>query len=210
MKQIQIFALILIVSACSSGFKERKDPTESKPGRTLEIKPLIVDTSQEDGWGADIRMSISNILKTDSSSEYWINSTYKNSNVGFQISIPSHIPKQSENLPQVLIIKSSGIISNNFLKALADLYKERVDPASEFIPSERVAFIDLKEFAKRVTGKEGEPQTETKEYKLFFEAKNADDNAEIFMNINEKEKWIELKEKDNGYRREVIKFLTKK
>ncbi|MBK7292200.1 MAG: hypothetical protein IPI78_19380 [Chitinophagaceae bacterium] len=46
--------------------------------------------------------------------------------------------------------------------------------------------------------------------KAFFEAENPDDNAELYININEAEHWIEIKEKDEGYRKQVIKGLTTK
>ena len=46
--------------------------------------------------------------------------------------------------------------------------------------------------------------------KLFFENNDPDGYAELYVNINEKEQWIELREKDEGYRRQVTKFLTAK
>jgi len=42
---------------------------------------------------------------------------------------------------------------------------------------------------------------------LFFDIRN--DEAELFVNINQTEKWIELKEKDEEYRPLLIEALSK-
>jgi hypothetical protein len=44
--------------------------------------------------------------------------------------------------------------------------------------------------------------------KLFFQGEKEDDYAELYLNINETEHWIELKEKDEEYRPIIIKLLT--
>jgi len=44
--------------------------------------------------------------------------------------------------------------------------------------------------------------------KLFFETEDPEDHAELYVNINEKEHWLEIREKDESYRRQIIKFLT--
>ena len=56
-------------------------------------------------------------------------------------------------------------------------------------------FVNLKEFAKSVTGEEGQPYTTANEYKLFFEGKEDGDYTEIYLNINLNEDWIELAKK---------------
>jgi len=79
-----------------------------------------------------------------------------------------------------------------------------------FINSAKLAFVDLNEFAKSKFGKDAIPQTDAKEMKLFFETQDPDDYAELYVNINDKEHWLELREKDEGFRKQVIKFLTAK
>lgn len=79
-----------------------------------------------------------------------------------------------------------------------------------FITIKRLAFIDLNEFAKAQFGQELANKTTVKEMKVFFEAENPDDNAELYININESEHWLEIREKEDSYRKQVIKGLTTK
>ena len=46
--------------------------------------------------------------------------------------------------------------------------------------------------------------------KLFFETEDPEDYAELYVNINDKEHWLEIREKDEEYRKQVIKFLSAK
>jgi len=177
---------------------------------TFPVKELFVDKGDEEGWGADIRLSITEILKTDTSVTYFANSLYDKENVGLEITIPTASPKSEKELAQVLTLQSSGNISDNFVQTLSKLYKEKMDTTLHFVASKRIAFIDLNEFAKAKLGQELANKTAAKEMKVFFEAENPDDNAELYININEAEHWIEIKEKDEGYRKQVIKGLTTK
>ena len=90
------------------------------------------------------------------------------------------------------------------------MYKLKDDTAKHFISSAKLAFVDLNEFAKAKFGKDAVPHTDAKEMKLFFETEDPEDYAELYVNINDKEHWLELREKDEGYREQVIKFLTAK
>jgi hypothetical protein len=85
-----------------------------------------------------------------------------------------------------------------------------VDTTLHFVASKRVAFIDLNEFAKVKIGRELSNRTAAKEMKIFFEDENPDNNGELFININDEEHWLEIREKDEGYRKQVIKGLTAK
>jgi hypothetical protein len=68
-------------------------------------------------------------------------------------------------------------------------------------------FVNLKTMAKNLSGKDAEPYTSTNEYKLFFERNKK--YAELYLNINSEEHWIELNEKDEEYRPFIIDFLKK-
>jgi hypothetical protein len=109
-----------------------------------------------------------------------------------------------------LTIKTCGGSSDNLLALLSKLYKLKVETLKHFIDSAKLSFVDLNEFAKAKFGKDAVPHTDAKEMKLFFETEDPEDYAELYVNINEKEHWLELKEKDEGYRKQVIKFLTAK
>ena len=141
---------------------------------------------------------------------YFANSLYEGKNIGLQVTIPSDSPKNENELAQILTFASSGVISHNFIVTLSKLYKEKIDQNIHFISSKRVAFIDLNEFAKSRFGKETVNKSTAKEMKVFFEAENPDDNAELYININETEHWLEIREKDEGYRKQVNKGLSTK
>jgi hypothetical protein len=93
---------------------------------------------------------------------------------------------------------------------LSKLYKLRDDTAKHFISLAKLAFVDLNEFAKAKFGKDAIPHAGEKEMKLFFETEDPEDYAELYLNINEKEHWLEIREKNKRYRRQVIKFLSAK
>ena len=76
------------------------------------------------------------------------------------------------------------------------------------VNSAKLAFVDLNEFAKAKFGTEAIPHMEAKQMKLFFETEDPEDYAEFYVNINEKEQWLEIREKDQSHRRQIIKFLT--
>ena len=213
---IKIFSFIWVVTLLSctnnnSSKKEARIRTDIiQSSDSLHAKELIIDNGDEEGWGADIRLSIVKIEKTDTSIAYFANSLYEGKNIGLQVTIPSTAPKNENELAQILTLTSSGIISENFIATLSKLYKQKIDPNIHFISSKEVAFIDLNEFAKSRFGKEPVNKSTAKEMKLFFEAKNPDDYAELYININEKEHWLEIREKDEGYRKQVINGFSSK
>jgi hypothetical protein len=93
---------------------------------------------------------------------------------------------------------------------LSRLYKLKFDTTKHFVGFAKLAFVDLNEFARAKFGKDAVPHTDAKEMKLFFETEDPDDYAELYVNINDKEHWLEIREKDKGYREQVIKFLSAK
>ncbi|HEX5153611.1 MAG TPA: hypothetical protein VFW07_19315 [Parafilimonas sp.] len=212
----RLFIIILTAAFCSCNNSDNSkantttDPKQVVAKDTFPVKELFVDKGDEEGWGADIRLSITEIVKTDTSITYFANSLYYNKNVGLKIIIPTASPKNEKELAQILTLQSSGNISDNLVQTLSKLYKEKADTTLHFVSSKRIAFIDLNEFAKAQFGQEPANKTTAKEMKIFFEAKNPDDNAELYININEAEHWLEIREKDEGYRKQVIKGLTTK
>ena len=45
--------------------------------------------------------------------------------------------------------------------------------------------------------------------KLFYESANENEYAELYLNINENEHWVEIREKDEEYRKAVLGFLSR-
>lgn len=212
----RLFIIILTAAFCSCNNSDNSkantttDTKQVATKDTYQVKELFVDKGDEEGWGADIRLSITEIAKTDTSIIYFANSLYDNKNVGLKIIIPTASPINEKELAQILTLQSSGNISDNLVQTLSKLYKVKADTTLHFVSSKRIAFIDLNEFAKAQFGQEQANKTTAKEMKVFFEAENPDDNAELYININEAEHWLEIREKDEGYRKQVIKGLTTK
>ncbi|MEO6981256.1 MAG: hypothetical protein ABI113_22875 [Mucilaginibacter sp.] len=196
---IVVSVLSFTASSCLSSHNNGGQNTANFP-----VKPLIIFDNKEDGWGGDIRLSIVNINESDSSTLYKAVSDYKGKKLGLLIFIPK--AKESSNgFGKGIILKSMGEESDNLLNTLAELYKQHIDPNSKFISSVSVGYVDLSEFAKSLTGKTDDASSATGEYKLFFE--NKGDEAELFLNINPNDKWVDLREKDEEYRPSVIKAL---
>src|SRR4051812_6371304 len=85
----------------------RADLVQSSNKDTFPAKELFVDKGDEEGWGADIRLSITEISKTDTSITYFANSVYGKENIGLKIIIPTASPKSKGELAQVLTLQSS-------------------------------------------------------------------------------------------------------
>lgn len=206
--------LALILLSCNNGkksekgIKVREDLGQSSD--SLPSKELVIVKDDEEGWGTDIRLSIVKAEKTDTLITYFVSSHYDGRIIGFKMSIPSSPPKNGSDLAQILTFTSIGVASDYFISTLSKLYKQKVDQDIHFISSKGVAFIDLDALAKSQFGNVPVNKTSAKEMKIFFEAENPDDNAELYININEKEHWVEIKEKDEGYRKQVIKGFTTK
>lgn len=208
--------VIIIVMATFISCRNSHQPTSNTMAEvsqvvykeTLPLKEMVVDNGEEDGWGADVRLSIVEISKTDTSTIYTIQSLDSNKTVGFTIIIPTDLPSDKNELAQFLTIQSCGDISNNFIQTLSRLYSEPLHRTCQFVTSKRVVFIDLNEFAKFRLGQEPVNRTTAKEMKLFFESDSEEHYGELFINVNELERWVEIREKDAGYRRQVVKGLT--
>jgi hypothetical protein len=208
-----IFRLVILTTliGCSQNSIKTDQNSNTSNKHTFPIKPLIIDNGEEsEGWGADIRLSLIEIISTQSSTIYKAVSSYKGKNIGFEINIPKNISESEKGGPQILTIKSNGEVSDNLLDALSDLYKQKSNKRRKFAKVVLTDFIDLNEFSEKTFGKEAVTKTKTKELKVFFTTKNPDNSSELYLNINDTENWIEIKEKDSEYRPLIINFLTQK
>ena len=198
---LKTFATIFILTLFSCSSNQHKMDNVSKEidsTSTLYAKPLIIE-SKDEGWGADIRLSFTESSTTDKGTTYLVNSIYDNRNVGFKMTVPKG------GLAK-LLIKSDGQNSDNFIHLLQKLYKQKLDPTTKFIDSLTVDCLPLSELNQK-----GEKDVVlAAERKLFFQGLNEDDYAELYLNINDEEHWIELKEKDMDYRSSLIKLMTRK
>jgi hypothetical protein len=96
-------------------------------------------------------------------------------------------------------INTIGIESNEFIKALSELYgfptqklfTTKTITSTAFSLNKKNADLDKSDYYK---------------FKVFLEGK--DTYGELFLNINTDEKIIELHEKDQEYREAIIKVLS--
>jgi hypothetical protein len=138
--------------------------------------------------------------------------------VGFQLIIPNKT--DSVGSAPDMQFRSLGKISRSFKNNLAQLYKIKINESENFVNTLHIAFVDLDKYANTVKGKdrailEGKASSEAdnfRHYKLFFgkEKASGPEEAEVFINVNEKAKIVELREKDIEYRKAIIGFLSQK
>jgi hypothetical protein len=203
-----LFCLAILSIRCNNSTQSEGSIVDTKseniPVTTFPVKELFIETSADEGWGADIRLSIVSIAQTDSTNEYTALSTYQGKKIGVQVSV--HKPKEGgSGFGNGFTLKRSGEESDFLLTTLAMLYKQKADSSLKFINSISTNYVDLGEYAKALNAKEGGKYSTPAQYKIFFEGN--DDYAELYVNINPDEHWIEIKEKDEEYRPAIIKFL---
>ncbi len=202
------FIALIIFSCASKDQSKNGDGKQDLARDTFTIKKLMVDTSTDEGWGADIRISIVENRKTDTSISYIATSFYEDQTVGLQLTIPTNTPNDKKAEPQRMRFNSVGPASNNLIMLLSRLYNQRIDSSSHFVAVKEIEFIDLDEFAKKQFGQAPNDPSGSRGLKAFFDSENEKYYGEIYINVNEKEHWIELKEKDEDYRKAVLNALT--
>lgn len=84
----------------------------------IPFQPLFIDNSEEEGWGADIRLSLTEITSTDSMVTYKATSSYEGRNVGPELTLPSAKPGIKNSPTQMLEIKTCDESSDNLLLLL--------------------------------------------------------------------------------------------
>ncbi|RXK62074.1 hypothetical protein ESA94_03420 [Lacibacter luteus] len=210
MTKALITILILTILSCNnsdnSNASSSSDTKQVEKTDTFPVKELFVENGDEEGWGADIRLSIISNSETDTSKVFTAISTYEGKRLGLLVSIPKK-KEGDKGFASGITLKSIGAESDNLLKVLSKLYKQKVDTTLKFTSSVSVTYVNLDEFAKSLGAEDGGQYKTENQYKLFYEGEKEGDYAEIYLNINPTEHWIELKEKDEEYRPVIIKFL---
>lgn len=203
-----LYGLFLFLFSCNNSDKTQDssiNPSQ-KNSETFPTKELIIDNGEEEGWGADIRLSIVSIEETDTSKLYTAISTYQDKKLGLLVSIPKK-KEGDKGFASGISLKSIGPESDNLLLTLAKLYKQKADSSLKFTNSISVTYVNLDEFAKSLGAQDGGDYKTQNQYKLFYEGSDEDEYAELYLNISSTEHWIELREKDEEYRPIIIKFL---
>jgi hypothetical protein len=206
MKKTAALLLLALLTACSSEPKQISSERQASSAG-FPVQPLKI-SSAEEGWGADLRLSIVNKSENDSAEIYTVVSSYEGKELGFLLTMKK-TKEGKKGFGNGITLKSTGVTSDNLLRTLSKLYKQKEDTSLKFVSSVTVNYANLNELAKELGGQKEEAYVVASEYKLFFEGKAGEDYAELFLNINENEHWVELMEKDEEYRPSIIKFLKK-
>ena len=185
-----------------------KNNNEDKSAN-LNLVEITSRLNIEDGW-FDIFLKVTEDKKTDSSHIYIAKGLYKNKTVGLQIEVSSKIKAgivndeiDSENgfLSNGVKFKSIGTESDEFIKALAELYNQ---PAVKNFSSKTISATTFSLNDKSVNLQ----KSDYYKLKLFFEENDENLYSEMYLNINTKKQEIEIHEKDEAYREPIIKVLT--
>jgi len=203
-----LFGLLFFIFGCNNS-TDTKDSTvdlSKQKNETYQIKELQIYNGEEEGWGADIRLSIVSATETDTSKLYTAISTYEGRQLGLLISTPKK-KEGSQGFSSGIILKTIGIESDFLLQTIAKLYKQKIDTNFRFTKVLSMTYVNLDEFAKSLEARDGGDYKTENQYKLFYEGNEEGDYAEIYLNINATENWIELREKDEEYRPVIIKIL---
>jgi hypothetical protein len=209
MIKIILLGLTLFLLSCNNGDKTSNSETlKQSNNETFPIKELIIGNGEEEGWGADIRLSIISIKETDTSRVFITTSSYEGKKLGFSVSVPK-AKEDNGGFESGIILKSIGSESDNLLLTLSNLYKQKEDTTLRFTEAVSLTYVNLDEFAKSLGAKDRKEYKTENQYKLFYEGINEGEYAEVYLNINQTEHWIELKEKDEEYRPIIIKFLKR-
>ncbi|MDO6434809.1 hypothetical protein Q4E93_29625 [Flavitalea sp. BT771] len=208
MKRLVFVVVVLQTLGCSNGSSLKEKNANNGALTTEETypeKPVIKYKDNGDDTGdGDFALSIVEIAETDTTIIYKALSTSENGKLGLVLDIPK---KDGEKgFGRSILIKSTGWESDNFIRFMAEEYNQKMDSSSHFIKTISVAYVNMHTFGKTL-GAVYHYDSTIDEYKLFFEGPSKDDYAELYLNINKREKIIEFKEKDPEYRPQLIKFF---
>jgi hypothetical protein len=202
-KNIIILSLFSLLFGCNKS-------SNSSPINLTEISNVA---EQEEGF-QDVFLKIVSEEKIKDSYVYIAKGLYKSKVVGLKFEIKSKLPNginsdgslDAKNgfIRNAIKISSIGKESDEFLKAISKLYGFPTD--KKFI--NRTLSPTAFSLNKSIVEVE---KLGYYKFKLFFrdgENDKEEDYCELYFNINTNEKTIELFEKDNEYRKSLIKAFT--
>ena len=176
---------------------------KAQPGKNVSSLPEMKINHDDGSWGGDITLHIQSIEKISPEvTRYKIVSGHKGSPVGFDLIVERPF-KHGMFVDEGVTFKSLGDTSNNFLRALAELYGMGL-PNPVFVDSITVSYADLASGTD--LNKPG--NWIAAQMKLFFPSD--EDTYELYLNVDEEPGTISLPEKDLEYRSGILKAFTKK
>jgi len=211
--------VLLCIAACAflSACQQMETNDNSTPTDSLVNTSVYPVQAMQVVAPVGLKLSYTGRTITDSSFFYQVTSTYNGETFGFNLSVPR---KETG----IAYLSSKGKPSDDLLHFMQGLYGQRVDSAShmgEYIAASYSSLGAL--IATTDTGGKpaagGKPAVDSTkpqkpgslgtQNKLIFR-NAAGDQAEIYLDIDEKEHWIGLMEKDTTDRAPLIRCLTQK
>ncbi len=211
-----VSAMMIGAVACH----ERPSGVSSKPGApaTTSARPAATDTAttsstaREIATGSaaeafhDLTLAIERRERNeDGSQTLVVAGAHHGVRVGFELWLGANW--RAKDLGDGLVMRGGtvtlrrrGAESDAFVKALDEIYATRQSPRSM---RESAAFSGVS-----LAGNPGALDQGLVEIKLFFEGKGEAEYGELFLNIDAAARRVELAEKDEGYRRPLIRALS--
>ena len=175
----------------------------------MKLEEITSRIDPEEGWN-DIFLKITDLTKTPCSVIYTAKGLYEEQIVGICVEVqtnmaagllPSGEINQDAFYRDGIKFLSIGVESDRLLKALSTLYQfptnktilKTIEGAMTFSLNERPVDLETRKHYK---------------FKMFFQDDNEDLYCEIFCNVDLAGNVIELHEKDEEYRENIIKNFT--
>ena len=191
---LSILVSVLLFSCQQSENTDNNTPTETLINNSVfPIQPMQMEAP------ANLRLFYTGKTVTDSSVFYQVMATYKGETIGFNLSIP-------KGEGGTAYFSGTGKVSDNFLHFMQEIYGRPVDTTIRFGDEVSAHFVSLGAFVPDSTARSLE-NLGTKN-KLVFRSATTGDSAELYLDINEKEHWIGLAERDTLYRARLLKAMA--
>lgn len=191
---------------CQTNDSKKENVSNDTTKINLEEITAHIDSSQD--WN-DIFLKIISETETDSSHIYISKGLYHGKTVGLKSEIKKEIKagivsgqmNQEGFARNGIKLITIGHESDELIKALSELYKfpttkpftKSIIPISLFSLNEKAINLESKDYFK---------------FKLFLAEDSETLYGEIFFNIDLGKRIIEINEKDEDYRKNIIKVLT--
>jgi hypothetical protein len=192
------FLCCLLVAGCTKASNPRTGAADLPPELFAKSEPGFADAEltarsvESSGDGSTIILAAARAGEVD---------------VAFRLVLP---PKwdawKPEGFPGTLYrgtvrLESIGVQTESFVRALAKAYGQPVDGYE---------FADVTLTAITLEGDPKTVRTLPVKLKAFYESQTEGEYAEFFLNLDLPRRIVQFHEKDQDYRRAIVRFLSKK
>src|ERR1051326_523756 len=215
---VSFSAASILLSSCGSPHKTdpqiqaiidslRMDSAMSS-GSSLVEDTLTAQVRDSAGWNGTIRFSITGTEQTPAGRILFAEAGTGDQKEGINIALPLPDDETKDGPEKNILISSAGKTSDRLLHTMADLSGLKMT-GKKFRKELRLACTDLQPVAG--TGGMNVSKTGVAHFKLFHNpAGKPGEYFELYLDINEKEGWLELQERDENYRQAILETLTAK